>query len=307
MTKLWVAKGKGQPQFIESNETEFVVLRYDGMTNHRRELANMTEYMRDGYGCSDPEETQMRSGDYYPRIWRGDHSPSPDKLGNVLRAQWVSTVRSTRMLYSRLPGLFAAVEPNKVQEETFGLLQREILILACTEVESAWRSVLAHNNAKPRSGKADRWSTADYVRLEDVMRLSGWLLTLSSHHGYRTINPFGGWNPANPTTSLPWYDAYNAVKHGREDNLERATFKNAVDAVAAAFIMTVAQFGMAHLAVTDSDKREVHFHADEFTVWNEPIWMAGELYIPPTKSGLSGDWVGNNRWKPVPCPELNDP
>lgn len=310
MKQIWVAECEEGVVFVEKTDTLFKVLEFGDVNDGDFEDENVKqlEQLQDTlayYGCGTAVETPMRSGEFFPRIWRGNLTPSPRQLGTIDTAHWVSTVRATRMLYSRLGALFAAIEPHQMQDQTYGLLQREILILACTEVESAWRTILEQNNATPKGGKPGRWSTSDYVRLLKPMRLDEWSVSLSSHHAYRHTAPFKEWDAANPTKSLLWYDAYNAVKHGREENLRQATYGATIDSVAAAFIMTVAQFGLGHLA-TSKDGENMHFHPDEFTIERQPRWDGTERYIPPTNMGIErGAWIGHERWERTWCPALD--
>ena len=96
------------------------------------------------------------------------------------------------------------------------------------------------------------------------------------------------------------------MKHGREENLRKATFGATVDAVAAAFVMTMAQFGPHHLA-TDRNGDATHFHPDEFSIESKPRWKGTECYIPPTNMGIErGVWLGHERWERACCPELKD-
>jgi hypothetical protein len=262
---------------------------------HEDEEAKLGTILAAGYdGDGAVVESPFSSGDFHSRIWRGEESPTPLEAG--LRGEWISTVRATRMLYARLRDLFRCIEPARTQDATFGFEQRELLMLASTEVESAWKSTLVANGASPQCGKADRWTTVDYVRLLGPMRLAEWSVSLSSHPDYGPIAPFAGWDSAAATTSLPWYDAYNGVKHDREKKLPLATFGSAVNATAAAFVMTLAQFGDRHLA-------DDHFHADEFKVDVAPKWDLVETYIRPMRSRFDGQarWLGHERWTAKPC------
>ena len=195
MKQIWVAECDEGMLFLEKSDTFLKVLEFgdvnDGDIDHENlKLLEQLQDTLDVYGCGPAVQTPMRSGEFYPRIWRGGRTPSPRELSPADTANLVSTVRATRMLYSKLGPLFAAVEPHEMQDLTYGLLQREIMILACTEVESAWRTVLEQSNASPRSGKPGRWSTNDYVRLLGPMRLAEWKVSLSAHHAYREIRRF---------------------------------------------------------------------------------------------------------------------
>lgn len=234
----------------------------------------------------------FRSGEYHPRIWRGDESPKPEETEQLAAA--VTSIRMVRLLLAKLRDLFAYVEPARLNDPAFGIAQRELLILACTEVEAAWRSVLVANGAVPRRG-ADRWTTEDYVKLIDPHRLTEWSVTISVNPAYGSITPFEAWDPDRPTASLCWYSAYNAVKHDRERNLEQATFGAVVNAMAAAFVMTVAQFGSDHLGSVGL------LNWEEFRIARLPKWSIDEAYVPPNRDPFSGGWLGFERWTQRNC------
>lgn len=265
---------------------------YDGRRRRERiDRVSHEEYVTRAilHGCGQHVPTTLEPGDYHPRVWRGQESPTPEEA--KYRSEWISCVRAGRSLFFKLRELFHHTEPSC--KSAYGQATRELLILACTEVESAWRSVLKVNQYSAGNPNG-RWTTSDYVKLLQPMHLNEWVVKLSSHPDYGDIAPFKDWSAASPTPSLPWYDAYNATKHAREEQLFRATLETVVDACAAVFIMTLAQFGDGHLA------KEI-LHPDEFRVEREPGWPLDEQYIAP---GLmidpAGYWepIGAQQWKP---------
>ena len=209
-------------------------------------------------------------GDFHPRIWRGNDSPLVTE--SSLQKEFVASVRISRNIFSRLRELFLHVEADHANDCVYGIQERELLILACTEVESAWKSVLMSNGYE---GTSDRWKTTDYVKLKRPMKLNEWSVKLSAHPDYGQIKPFEAWDDSRPTQSLAWYDAYNAVKHDRESSLNKATLQSVIEASAALFVMVVAQFGIDHL-----DTLSV-MQADEFAIESVPKWEMEELYILP--------------------------
>lgn len=216
MEQLWVGRGREGVLVVQKTETEFLLLSTSVQGVTRGPIAALPSTLENSR-CGELVEAKLRSGEHHWRIWRTG-APGPNMLGDAKRAVWLSTVRATRMIYDRMNTLFAAVEPSPSQRGTFGFLQREIIVLACTEVESAWRSVLSAHTT-PIDPGSKRWSTKDYVRLLKPMRLDEWTVSLSVHRDFGPLSPFKGWDDDKPTQSLPWYDAYNAVKHGREDSL----------------------------------------------------------------------------------------
>jgi hypothetical protein len=209
-------------------------------------------------------DTTATPGVYHPRMWRG--TEGPPRLDEARTA----TKRVARNLFSRLRDVFQVIEPDRAHDAAFGHELRQLLILACTEVEAGWRAILVANNARP-TGRY--FTTVDYVKLLGPMKLDSYALRLAAHPQYGEIEPFQNWNPANATGSLFWYDAYNATKHDREGELPRATVKAVIYALAAVHVMTVAQFGF-------DDITRTLFHADEFDFVRSWRWL-GDAYIRP--------------------------
>jgi hypothetical protein len=87
------------------------------------------------------------------------------------------------------------------------------------------------------------------------------------------FSPFYSWKRSCPTKSLSWYDAYNAVKHHREERFKLATLGNLIDAAAALHIMQSAQFGpeMYHRFFGNE---ESPFHTVKY-----PIYDLSDIYI----------------------------
>lgn len=75
------------------------------------------------------------------------------------------------------------------------------------------------------------------------MRLAEWEVMLVHHSNWPAMRPFADWPTDAPTQTLSWYDAYNQVKHDREDKLSYASLKNVLDAMAAVVVMAWATFG----------------------------------------------------------------
>ncbi len=214
--------------------------------------------------------SNREQGVYFPRIYLGPESPDVATTG--MTEKWLSSVRSARLIFGRLRDLYLAVEPDGANADAYGHGFRQLLILACTEVEAAWRSVLEANAFPPP--KNDRYNTCHYVKLRDVMTLEDYQVKLSAHPSFGPFAPFRGWDPMIPTDSLAWYAAYNATKHDREAKLSSATLAHATSAAAALYIMIHAQFGPVDRL------QDPHFHEDAFTMVGEPRAIA-DWYIRP--------------------------
>jgi hypothetical protein len=169
-------------------------------------------------------------------------------------------------LREQLEKIFRTVQPVKSNFQTYGHDIRNLLILAATEVEAYWKGILTANGVP--SG-----STNEYVKLLPAMKLNEYAVQLP-HYPWLPVKPFKGWDAARPTKSLPWYDAYNAVKHDREADFARGTLLHAIEAVCACAILTAAQFGGTAL----ERRREVNAF---FDFVEQPKWDLSEWYLRP--------------------------
>jgi hypothetical protein len=93
-----------------------------------------------------------------------------------------------------------------------------------------------------KASTSGRWSTVDFIKVLGPLRLQQFEVNLSFYPAIASRKPFQGWNAKAATQSLPWYDAYNAVKHDRAREFQRATIESAIDAVTACAIMLAAEY-----------------------------------------------------------------
>lgn len=239
---------------------------------------------------------RLAAGVAHPRIQRVPHELSyadAPPFAHLYADACAATLRAGASLVDLLRDLFRHAEPSPGNAACYGQGTRQLIVLACTEVEAGLRAVLRAND--PTITHCDRLSTRDYVRLRDPMRLHEWELRLVLHPRYPIIRPFESWRAESPTKSLPWYDAYNAVKHDRESAIELASLEHAIQSVAAAVILGAAQFGR--------DVFKGYRSFDEFYV-SEPPWDHSELYV---HHSLATDKALRGAWRETPYFAVTDP
>ena len=169
-----------------------------------------------------------------------------------------------------LDALCRTIEPVSKNFDTYGHDIRNLLIIACTEVEAHWKGVLRAN------GRDDR-STNGYVLLQKAMRLGDYKLRYRKYPRLPAFSPFQDWGTGpSPTTDLQWYDAYNHVKHDRELEFDRATLKQVFNAVAACAIMLVAQFGYGGLGYRAGVGVGL---LSDLVITQSPEWSLEDRYI----------------------------
>ena len=187
----------------------------------------------------------MRPGTYYRRIWRGNYQPERLESGTSISSfkvygqSYTQSLVAAASLFEYLTHIFQNVEPSPDNYNSYGHKSRELLMLACTEIEAGWRAVLDENSPVSKS----RYTTIDYFKVSEPLRLAEWSVCLVDYPIVDVLSPFKNWHADQATKSLVWYDAYNAVKHHREAEFSRASLINLLNAAAALFIMQVAQWG----------------------------------------------------------------
>ena len=181
------------------------------------------------------QDAGLKAGEYYPRIWR----PRNRQFARLDVENRTDSRIAIVLLEESARAIFEAADPTG-NRAAFGHKIRTLLMLACMEVENAWKEILRANGIQ----KA-RLDTNDYFKTNAALQLVQWRVVLKDYPRYPELTPFAGWKQSAPTESLGWLDAYNATKHGRQAAFDRATVEHAISALAAAWVLHGAQFGPA--------------------------------------------------------------
>ncbi len=201
-----------------------------------------------------------------------DSSPITNQEYNNLLCQ-------LEIVLNDLTNLFKTVALHRSNLMCFGHNIRNIIILACTEIDSMMKNILQRNQIQPIN---NYYKTNDYYVLADILKLKNYAIRFHRHHDFGTLTPFKDWSKDNPTKSLVWYDSYNKIKHDRENNFELANMKNAIDSVAAFAITLIAQFGYRNILWNDKINKVIE-------VIEEPSWNIEDFYIPRRDSDVISD------------------
>jgi hypothetical protein len=228
--------------------------------------------------------TELAPGEYFPRMARPLRRSAGHARNFYYPKQNPNEVAIFRgqlaVLAQKLEEICRVIYPTKeTLKSTFGHEIRNLLILACTEVETHWRGVLEYNgvNLGPRP------TTKEYVRLSGPMRLREYAVAYPNYPWLEPFRPFKQWGSSGaPTQEIEWYDAYNSVKHDRERNFDRATLRSAFEAVTACAIMQVAEFSQVGLTW------ELW---QFFELRDTPTWSPSEFYLPLPPIEPARAWV----------------
>ena len=131
------------------------------------------------------------------------------------------------MLESDLDNTSRYIEPQG-QENVYSFEFAKLLILACTEVESVFKSICFEIKQKQVPGNIGEYKATILGNYPKIVNATVKVKRLG-----KNIEPFSGWD----TGPLPWWSAYNAVKHNRESSFSNATYINATTAISALYVL----------------------------------------------------------------------
>lgn len=140
--------------------------------------------------------------------------------------------RDLGILIQKLQEILLYVEPSAEGLRTYSHKIKELLILSCTEIENSFKLY--------NLGKNER--TSDYVKLLDLVDLTKYKISLVGYANPFKCCPFENWNAKEPTKSIPWYDAYNKLKHKGNEVFHLATLENCLNAIAAKLILFAVRY-----------------------------------------------------------------
>lgn len=204
-------------------------------------------------------------GHLYPRVYRPIAGKSAD-YHPPQNARALAHIDVQLELFSdTIKRILRHVEPIDSHLSVFSHEIRNLLLLASTEVEAQWKAILKANGyCFQVDGRGmERATTSDYVKLLPVLRLREYVSCLPYTPDLDPRAPFSGWDASQPTQSLAWYSAYNAVKHDREAQFSQARLEHAIDAVLACEILRKAQFYVAPI----------------FEHISQPSWKGEDYYV----------------------------
>lgn len=129
-------------------------------------------------------------------------------------------------LESDLANTSRYIEPSG-QENVHSFEFAKLLILACTEIESVFKAICRNIDGDEPVGNMGQYKgtiLGKYPKITEAI--------VSVDRLGRSIKPFEAWSQGK----LPWWNAYQEVKHNRENAFSLATYKNATYAMCALYV-----------------------------------------------------------------------
>ena len=151
--------------------------------------------------------------------------------------EYSNQLRQLEIILDDIAEVFKVIAPNCNQFSVYGHAIRNIIILACTELDARMQSILANNGVNPYG---QYFEMKDYFKLKDALKLDEYELSFYRYGDLRTFSPFSAWDNDK---QLDWYKAYNHIKHNREKNFSEANLLNAINAIMAYAIILITQYG----------------------------------------------------------------
>jgi hypothetical protein len=140
-----------------------------------------------------------------------------------------------------IPGHFAAfriilkdfialtdyIEPHEDNYQAYSHRNFELFLRICTEFESICKDSLRQHNVKPQKND---YCVIDYHKINANCRIAEYSVRLDAWRGDNAF--FASLGKWKSTHTLPWYAAYNAVKHNRHHEFRKALLENLVNSLA---------------------------------------------------------------------------
>jgi hypothetical protein len=136
-----------------------------------------------------------------------------------------------KLLLSDLEETFRYVQPLEKHLSVYSLRYYELLLRASTEFESACKEKLIE--LKLSSVDPKQFNIKEYHKLAEPLELSQYSVIYNFQPLYG-VEPFEEWKASH---ALSWYQEYNAVKHNRNSEFEKANLANVLSSIAAVFIV----------------------------------------------------------------------
>jgi len=223
-------------------------------------------------------ENEMASLRLGKKIFGSKHINKKKAFLPYDKNEFISSINQLHVLIENLKSIFLTIHPEGKNLEAYGHNIRNLLILACTEVEAQFKGILIQNGYNP---KKDTHNTKDFFELNKPLKLEDYSLKLSNYPWLDPITPFKGWRKDKASSSIIWYDNYNGVKHNRVGEFHKGTLQDVISSISAIASLLVAQYGFEVI-----EKYTAIINFFEFT--QIPNWSIKEYYIPPQKGK---DWV----------------
>lgn len=136
-----------------------------GLTVIEKKNGTLIDWVERVFGAQDIRPLSLPIGNTIEGIWRPSlyYSDDIENALNIDPYEKLSAQQALRVLIEKLDDILLYIEPSQSGLASYGHKNRELLILACTEVENLWTSIFQKSNIQPANGRM--YTTQDYVKL----------------------------------------------------------------------------------------------------------------------------------------------
>lgn len=163
-----------------------------GLTISVGKVGTLEGWVQQAFGAQEIERSNYDVGQSVEAVWRPGIYFDVDMFSGLAQSPKELRVAEQRLLLTiqRLEEILLYVEPTDDSLKSFGHKTRELLILACTEVESYWKYYFEKAGMVP-SGQGFR--TSEYVQLKGPLYLAEYEVAFPRYESVPTLRPFANW------------------------------------------------------------------------------------------------------------------
>lgn len=188
-----------------------------------------------------------------------------------------SYLTTTHLIIRDLYELFNYIQPHDNNLNVFSHRIYELLLRTATEFEANCKAILTANGYQAKGN----FTIKDYFKIASAAKLSDYIVSFGRWETPHAFKPYELWN-GTEYQPLPWYQAYNSVKHNRHNNFSCANLDNLMNAIAGLLCILHAQFGedmaevcFEQLTAIPNDQQKVK--TSTFVI-QAPVFKDKEMY-----------------------------
>ena len=149
------------------------------------------------------------------------------------------------LLEDDLQEILEYIEPCNENFQTFGPKLAKLLLSAGSEIDVAFKDLIKIRDPKALSAHDTNANMNLYRKFaHDNLRREFYAVEIGIARSQYACTPWDTWwdfseegDPIPKDNALPWWTAYNNVKHHRTENYNQATLGNVLEAMAALFML----------------------------------------------------------------------
>lgn len=182
-------------------------------------------------------------------------------------------LQSFEILKRDLQHIFEFIEPCTDNYSTYSQRTFELLLRACTEIETNCKQILRVNSHPVNNSNILR-----FADLDGPMKLSEYIVCCPAID-FPDFSPFRSFVHTDRNQRSPsWYRAYNEAKHDRANSFSSAHLKNVIESIGAVYVILSAQYGYHFDGGLGAVNGISAGSPKYFSLRSHPSWSVDESY-----------------------------